>query len=126
MNITEVDKGVGTENEIFYRDIVEGLKRGQKQLPSKYFYDAMGDELFLQIMASPEYYFTNCELEILREQTDRLKTIHFEKDQVIWMEISQKYTMEQINEMTLQSGFFPLEKLVDQRGWFTDAVWFSL
>jgi L-histidine N-alpha-methyltransferase len=48
----------------FYNEVVEGLSNYPKRLPSKYFYDATGDRLFQQIMHSPDYYPTRCELEI--------------------------------------------------------------
>jgi dimethylhistidine N-methyltransferase len=48
----------------FYDDVIEGLSQYPRQLPSKYFYDATGDRLFQQIMHSPDYYLTRCELEI--------------------------------------------------------------
>ena len=50
----------------FGRDVHEGLTQRPKRLPSKYFYDAEGDRLFQQIMRMPEYYLTDCELEILQ------------------------------------------------------------
>ncbi len=50
----------------FGRDVREGLTQTPKRLPSKYFYDAEGDRLFQQIMRMPEYYLTDCELEILQ------------------------------------------------------------
>ena len=43
-----------------------------KRLDSKYFYDSIGDILFQQIMQSPEYYLTSCELEIFRHKTAEL------------------------------------------------------
>jgi uncharacterized SAM-dependent methyltransferase len=48
----------------FYNDVIEGLSQYPKMRPSKYFYDAVGDRLFQQIMHSPDYYVTRCELEI--------------------------------------------------------------
>jgi uncharacterized SAM-dependent methyltransferase len=48
----------------FYNDVMEGLSQFPKRLPSKYFYDAVGDKLFQQIMHSPDYYVTRCELII--------------------------------------------------------------
>lgn len=48
----------------FYDDVKAGLMQYPKKLPSKYFYDAVGDGLFQQIMHSPDYYLTRCELEI--------------------------------------------------------------
>lgn len=59
-------------NEVFYREVLEGLDRPPRQLPSKYFYDATGDRLFQQIMDCPEYYLTRCEMEIMTRQTDAL------------------------------------------------------
>lgn len=59
----------------FSEDILKGLSANPKRLDSKYFYDTTGDGLFQQIMNSPEYYLTNCELEIFAEQTDALANI---------------------------------------------------
>ncbi|MEQ8627924.1 L-histidine N(alpha)-methyltransferase [Ekhidna sp.] len=47
-------------------DVFEGLQADNKYLPSKYFYDARGDELFQQIMHLEEYYLTRKELEIFQ------------------------------------------------------------
>lgn len=52
----------------FAQAVSEGLGATPKRLSSRYFYDAAGDRLFQAIMASPEYYLTDCEREILREQ----------------------------------------------------------
>ncbi len=49
---------------IFEEEVLKGLLATNKSLPSKYFYDAKGDELFQQIMHLEEYYLTNKELEI--------------------------------------------------------------
>jgi L-histidine N-alpha-methyltransferase len=56
----------------FYNDVITGLTQEHRRLSSKYFYDAIGDELFQGIMNSPEYYLTRCELEIFSKQTDAL------------------------------------------------------
>ena len=56
----------------FAKHVLEGLSRSKKFLPSRYFYDARGDRLFQSIMASPEYYLTDCELEIFETQGDEL------------------------------------------------------
>lgn len=52
--------------ETFLRDVLDGLSRGQKTLPCKYFYDARGSALFDRICQLEEYYPTRCETEILR------------------------------------------------------------
>lgn len=56
-------------NEQFKTDVKNGLSKSPKSLPSKYFYDEKGDELFVQIMNLPEYYLTRAEFEIFSEQT---------------------------------------------------------
>ncbi|MCB0384580.1 MAG: L-histidine N(alpha)-methyltransferase [Bdellovibrionales bacterium] len=45
--------------------MLEGLSKTPKGLPSHFFYDDRGSELFKQIMALEEYYPTQCESEIL-------------------------------------------------------------
>jgi L-histidine N-alpha-methyltransferase len=54
----------------FLTDTLKGLTAKEKYLSSKYFYDEIGDELFREIMACPEYYLTRCESEILSQQSD--------------------------------------------------------
>jgi hypothetical protein len=46
-------------------DVVAGLSRTPRQLPSKYFYDARGSRLFEQITQTREYYPTRTELALL-------------------------------------------------------------
>src|SRR3954453_3075779 len=46
-------------------DVRQGLRRGPRVLPPKYFYDARGSQLFDQITTLPEYYPTRCERAIL-------------------------------------------------------------
>lgn len=58
-----------TGKDVFLKDVLKGLNSSPKYLESKYFYDQAGDRIFQQIMHSPEYYPTNCELEILSTQT---------------------------------------------------------
>lgn len=61
-------------NRAFAEDVLYGLSQSPKRLSSKYFYDTKGDALFAQIMDSPEYYLTNCEFEIISQQTPQLVT----------------------------------------------------
>jgi L-histidine N-alpha-methyltransferase len=56
----------------FCNDVLAGLTATPKYLEAKYFYDSRGDELFQEIMNSPEYYPTNCEMEIFTQQTEPL------------------------------------------------------
>lgn len=51
----------------FRADVLHGLAQTPKRIPSKYFYDARGSQLFEEICAQPEYYLTRTELAILEE-----------------------------------------------------------
>ncbi|HET7557327.1 MAG TPA: L-histidine N(alpha)-methyltransferase [Rhodanobacteraceae bacterium] len=53
-------------------DVLHGLRLPHKRLPSKYFYDARGSELFELICEQPEYYLTRVELAILREHVGEI------------------------------------------------------
>jgi dimethylhistidine N-methyltransferase len=53
----------------FLKEVLEDLSNTPKTLSSKYFYDEKGDKLFQKIMNCPEYYPTDCEMEIFRERT---------------------------------------------------------
>jgi L-histidine N-alpha-methyltransferase len=51
-------------------DVHHGFTAYRKHLPSQYFYDARGSDLFEQITHLPEYYLTRTETEILTEHAD--------------------------------------------------------
>ncbi len=56
-------------------DVRRGLAQSPKRLPSKYFYDARGSQLFEQICAQPEYYLTRTELAIMREHAGAIAAV---------------------------------------------------
>jgi len=51
------------------------------------------------------------------------ENISFDKDEYIYMEISQKYAIEQVNTMAAATGFKPIDQFFDSKNWFVDAVW---
>ena len=53
-------------------DVLHGLSQPQKMLPSKYFYDERGSELFEEITGLPEYYPTRTEKKILNSNIDEI------------------------------------------------------
>jgi L-histidine N-alpha-methyltransferase len=61
-----------TKDNTFLRDIKGGFSKNPKYISSHYFYDKAGDELFQQIMEMPEYYLTNAEMQIFREQSEEI------------------------------------------------------
>ena len=50
------------------RDVLDGLAQTPKTLPPKWFYDAVGSDLFDRITRLPEYYPTRTEASILRDR----------------------------------------------------------
>ena len=67
-NICQMDNIVKQADPQFAQDVLFGLSAKDKFLLSRYFYDTDGDHLFQAIMSSPEYYLTDCELEIFEQQ----------------------------------------------------------
>ena len=55
------------ETSAFEADVLAGLGATPKRLPPKYFYDAIGSQLFECITELLEYYPTRCEMRILRD-----------------------------------------------------------
>ena len=53
-------------------EIIEGLRQDEKMISPKYFYDERGSQLFEEITALPEYYPTETELGILRDNVDEI------------------------------------------------------
>jgi L-histidine Nalpha-methyltransferase len=65
-------KTIKTKNSVFALDVKKGLESFPKTLPSKYFYDKRGDELFQEIMNLKEYYLTKSEHEIFQTQKQEI------------------------------------------------------
>lgn len=57
------------QNEAFRDDVLVGLSRPQKSLPSRWLYDDAGSELFEDITRLDEYYLTRTETAILLEHS---------------------------------------------------------
>lgn len=59
----------------FLEEALEGLSKPRKTLPSKYFYDERGSQLFEEICRLDEYYPTRTELAILRARVDEMAEV---------------------------------------------------
>jgi len=53
------------EREYFYTEVLNGLRKAQKELPSKYFYDERGSYLYECICTLDEYYLPRMEIAIM-------------------------------------------------------------
>jgi len=51
------------------------------------------------------------------------ETIHFKKNEYIYMEISQKYALEEIDALAGKTGFTPVHRFFDHHEYFVDAIW---
>ncbi|MEO6838172.1 MAG: L-histidine N(alpha)-methyltransferase [Ginsengibacter sp.] len=49
--------------------------------------------------------------------------INFKKDETIFMEISHKYSVEQIDTIAVQCGFIPGTHFFDTKEYFVDVIW---
>ena len=56
----------------FLAEALAGLGSSPRTLPSKFFYDETGSDLFLKIAELPEYYVTRTETEILRRHAPKM------------------------------------------------------
>jgi dimethylhistidine N-methyltransferase len=63
------------EQQLFREDVLRGLQAARKELPSKYFYDDQGSQLFEQICEQDEYYLTRTELSIMRERAGEIAAL---------------------------------------------------
>ena len=61
----------------------------------------------------------------LREQEVLLdgQLIHFKKDEPVFMEISQKYGLDEVRQLAAAAGFRPVQYFFDEKRWFTDVLW---
>jgi dimethylhistidine N-methyltransferase len=59
----------------FRDEVLQGLQDARKELPSKYFYDDVGSQLFEHICELDEYYLTRTELSIMQEQMHEIVTL---------------------------------------------------
>jgi dimethylhistidine N-methyltransferase len=63
------------QQKTFLSEVLQGLQDARKELPSKYFYDDIGSQLFEQICELDEYYPTRTELAIMQERVGEIATL---------------------------------------------------
>lgn len=78
---TPKDATILEKDNQFKADLIEGLSKKEKSIPSKYFYDAKGSELFVEITKLPEYYLSRAEYEIFEDSVGMLKALGLSKHQ---------------------------------------------
>ena len=73
VDLALAETGASSADTTLLRDVLQGLSQPQKYLPSKYFYDQRGSELFEEICKLPEYYPTRTEMAMLDGVATELK-----------------------------------------------------
>lgn len=116
---SQVETEFQTQNdskETFLADVLEGLKSTPKRLHSKYFYDEAGDRLFQQIMDMPEYYLTNCELDIFKNKTELLaKSILIDNESFDLIELGagdamkSSFLLEHLIKKNIDFTYMPID-----------------
>ncbi len=64
-------------------ELIDGLKRPEKTIPPKYFYDERGSQLFEAITQLPEYYPAETELDIMRSNIEEIASLVGERVSLI-------------------------------------------
>lgn len=61
----------------------------------------------------------------LKEQVVHIdkKPIKFKENEYVFTETSQKYRLDETDELAVKTGFKPLDHLFDSKKWFTDVLW---
>jgi dimethylhistidine N-methyltransferase len=54
---------------------------------------------------------------------DGFEMIRFKKGESVYMEVSQKYSIGEIDQMAMKAGFKTAVHFYDSKAWFVDALW---
>jgi uncharacterized SAM-dependent methyltransferase len=73
--------------------------------------------------ACKSYLISLADQEVTLWCDDAAQRISFARDEEIFMEISQKYTIDQVDHLARKAFFKPEQRFYDDRGWFVDALW---
>lgn len=105
-----MEKETTVSESLLFEEILAGLSKSQKQLPSKYFYDARGSDLFEQITRVDEYYLTRCEKKILRENITEIARRFGEDVMLIELGSGSSYkTRFLLEELSALSTYIPVD-----------------
>jgi len=95
-------------------DLLNGLTSSQKSIPSKYFYDDIGSNLFVKITELEEYYPTGCEKEIF-ETNKEVIIGHFNREKINLVELGAgdghktKLLLDQFTKEDIPIKYVPID-----------------
>lgn len=91
-------------------EVLHGLRQPQKRLPSKYFYDERGSELFEKITHLDEYYLTRTEKGILETHIDDIVNCIGPRAVVVELGSgSSKKTRLLLDKLTSLTAYIPVD-----------------
>lgn len=67
------------------------------------------------------YLVSKVEQEVFITQLD--KSFHFRKNESIYTEMSQKFTLENIEKLAQTNGFKLVKNFMDANNYFADSLW---
>ncbi|MFW6157374.1 MAG: L-histidine N(alpha)-methyltransferase, partial [Balneolaceae bacterium] len=105
-----MNEKVLTGSKSMLEEVREGLRKPQKSIPSKYFYDERGSRLFEQITLLEEYYPTRTEMAIMNRNMQEI-TRRIGPDPVL-VELgsgSSKKTRLLLDHLTGPAAYVPVE-----------------
>ena len=98
------------------RDTLQGLSSNPKYLLPRYFYDDRGSQIFQDIMKMPEYYLTDCEVEIFFDQKDKIACAIAERNATVDIiefgcgdGFKTKIILEHLVKNGMQFNFMPID-----------------
>lgn len=103
-----------SHREQFALDVLTGLCAAPKRIPTKYFYDDVGSELFQQITRHDDYYLTRSEYDILNTARDELPELIGDSDvDIIELGAGDGHKSQLIVDGFLRAGrrvnFYPID-----------------
>jgi dimethylhistidine N-methyltransferase len=122
-------KLAGRRTSSFYNEVINGLCAENKYLSSKYFYDERGDTLFQQIMASPEYYPTRCEMEIMQHQSGKMTQLFMGSGDVFDVvelgpgdATKSWFLLRELQKAQASFTYYPIDISSNVIGWLEDRL----
>lgn len=105
-----MDSHATVTSSAMQEEVLQGLRKTQKSLPSKYFYDERGSQLFEEITELDEYYPTRTEISIMQHNMpDIIRTVGSD---VVLMELgsgSSNKTRLLLDHLSCITAYIPVE-----------------
>lgn len=93
-----------------FKEIINGLSKQQKTLPSKLFYDERGSKLFDEICELEEYYPTRTELKIMEDNIDEIASVF--SDETLFIEFGSGSSLKTrllLRHLDKLAGYIPID-----------------